>query len=359
MIGSHERVLVTGGAGFIATHFIQHRIANGVESIASIDKRTYAALPDTSNRSAQHRSVSGNIGDRGLINGLLREYQPIAIINFAAETHVDRSILFPGDFVQSNILGLFNLLEEVREYWKTLPDAGRERFRFLQVSTDEVYGSLAPDALPCDEEARFAPNSPYAASKAAADHLARVYFVTYGLPTVVARCCNNYGPCQYPEKLIPLMMLRAIAQHQLPIYGDGRQIRDWLYVEDHCAALDLVLASGRAGETYNISAQEEHINLEVVLKLCTLLDEFHPRSSGRYADLIRHVTDRPGHDRRYALDSGKIRRELGWQPKETFESGLKKTLRWYLSNLGWLQSVTMHKPFSEWLVLNYGQRGTI
>jgi dTDP-glucose 4,6-dehydratase len=283
----------------------------------------------------------------------------MAVVNFAAETHVDRSILFPSDFLQSNVMGVFNLIEEVREYWKDLPDLDKDRFRFLQVSTDEVYGSLAPEAPPCDESAPFAPNSPYAATKAAADHLARVYFVTYGFPTTIARCCNNYGAFQYPEKLIPLMIMRAVAGDTLPVYGDGNQIRDWLYVEDHCKALNRILELGRAGEVYNISGQAEMTNLEVVRKLCALLDEIHPRKSGTYMELIRHVADRAGHDRRYALSSAKIRRDLGWQPAETLASGLEKTVRWYLDNIAWLQKVTGHEMFADWIALNYQQRRVI
>jgi dTDP-glucose 4,6-dehydratase len=358
MIGTQDKILVTGGAGFIAAHFIRARLEVGLESIISVDKRTYAAAmdPTGSHGGGFHQAVRGDIGDRALMGALLREHRPMSVVNFAAETHVDRSILFPSDFLQANVVGAFNLLEEVREYWKSLPDADKGRFRFLQVSTDEVYGSLPPDASPCREDAPFAPNSPYAASKAAADHLVRVYFVTYGLPTTVARCCNNYGAYQYPEKLIPLMILRAIAGETLPIYGDGNQVRDWLYVGDHCAALNRILEVGNAGEVYNISAQAEHTNLEVVRKLCGLLDEIHPRKCGSYADLITHVADRPGHDRRYALNSAKIRRELGWRPKETFESGLEKTVRWYRDNLAWMRSLTGLEPYTDWLALNYGQR---
>jgi len=354
MIGIHDRILVTGGAGFIASHFIRSCLEQGRESILSVDKRTYAATMAVGEE--RHRAVRGDIGDRALIASIIREYRPIAVVNFAAETHVDRSILFPSDFLQSNVMGVFNLLEEVREYWKDLPDPDKDRFRFLQVSTDEVYGSLALDAPPCDENAPFAPNSPYAATKAAADHLARVYFVTYGFPTTVARCCNNYGACQYPEKLIPLMILRAVAGDILPVYGDGNQIRDWLYVGDHCKALSLILEIGRPGETYNISAQAELTNLEVVRKLCALLDEIRPRKSGTYAELIRHVADRPGHDRRYALNSARIRGELGWQPDETFASGLEKTVRWYLDNIAWMHAVTGHETFADWVALNYHQR---
>lgn len=355
MIGSGDRILVTGGAGFIASHFIRSCLERGLELILSVDKRTYAATTAT-DEERRHRCVRGDIGDRALIGSILRGYRPMAVVNFAAETHVDRSILFPSDFLQSNVMGVFHLLEEVRDYWNDLPDPDKDRFRFLQVSTDEVYGSLAPDAPPCDENASFAPNSPYAATKAAADHLARVYFVTYGFPTTIARCCNNYGAYQYPEKLIPLMIMRAVAGDILPIYGDGSQIRDWLYVQDHCKALNRILEIGRAGEVYNISAHAEMTNLEVARKLCALLDEIHPRKAGIHAELIRNVADRPGHDRRYALSSAKIRRELGWQPEETFASGLEKTVRWYLDNIAWMQALTGRETFTDWVALNYHQR---
>ena len=323
-------LLVTGGAGFIGSNFVVSTLAETGEPIVTLDKLTYAgslmnlaAVADD----ARHTFVRGDICDRELVRSLLQKHQPRAILHFAAESHVDRSITGPADFVQTNVVGTWALLEEARAY------CTNDSFRFLHVSTDEVYGSLRADEPAFTEERPFAPNSPYAASKAAADHLARAYFHTYGLPVLTTNCSNNYGPHQYPEKLVPLMIRNALAGKPLPVYGDGRNVRDWLYVADHCDALRLVLARGKPGETYNIGGESERANNEVVQRLCSLLDKARPRRSGSYADLIAFVTDRPGHDRRYAMDIGKIRRELGWAPKESFDTGLEKTVHWYLSNL--------------------------
>jgi dTDP-glucose 4,6-dehydratase len=352
-------IMVAGGAGFIGSNFIQSWLEEASGSVVTIDKGTYAAgagnLTGLS-EDRRHRMVAGDIVDRVLIRELLQHHQPVAVINFAAETHVDRSILFPEEFVQANVMGTFNLLDEARHYWSALPDAQKDSFRFLQVSTDEVYGSLPLEDEPCDEERNSAPNSPYAASKAAADQFVRAFHQTYGLPAQIARCCNNYGPYQHPEKLIPHMIHRALREQPLPVYGDGRQIRDWLYVGDHCAALRCVIARGRPGEVYNISSRAERTNLQVVSALCALLDREYPRKAGSYADLIAHVADRPGHDRRYALDSGKLEAELGWRARESFESGLEKTVRWYLSNLAWVSTVADGRAYQDWESINYSQR---
>jgi len=352
-------ILVTGGAGFIGSNFIQGWLEESRGDVVTVDKGTYAAASNSVSETAEnerHRFVSGDIADRALIKELLREHKPAVAINFAAETHVDRSILYPEDFVHTNVMGTFNLLDEVRHYWSGLPDAEKSAFRFLQVSTDEVYGSLPLDEPPCDEEKTPAPNSPYAASKAAADQFVRAFHQTYGLPALIARCCNNYGPFQHPEKLIPHMIHRAMREEALPVYGDGRQIRDWLYVGDHCAALRSVIARGRAGEVYNISAREERTNLQVVRAICAILDREYPRKSGSYGDLIAHVTDRPGHDRRYALDASKLAGETGWRAAESFETGLEKTVRWYLSNLEWVSAVADGEAFRLWNTVNYSQR---
>jgi dTDP-glucose 4,6-dehydratase len=354
-------ILITGGAGFIGSNFIRTWLAEAGACVVNVDKRTYAGGSRSLSGIAadRHRFVSGDIADRALIGKLLDEHRPCGVINFAAETHVDRSILFPLDFVQANVLGTVNLLEEVRRYWGSLSDSSKAGFRFLQVSTDEVYGSLAADQPPWDEATPVAPNSPYSASKAASDHFVRAYYQTYGLPTQIARCCNNYGPYQYPEKLIPLVIVNALRERPLPIYGDGRQIRDWLFVGDHCAALRHIVTAGRPGEIYNISARAERTNLNVVKTLCELLDEARPRSSGNYADLLSHVADRPGHDRRYAIDAGKLVRELGWRPIETFESGLRKTVKWYLDNVEWVASTTAGEKYADWLEANYQSRRTL
>jgi dTDP-glucose 4,6-dehydratase len=323
-------LFVTGGAGFIGSNFVVSTLAQADEPIVTLDKLSYAgSLMNLSAVSgdARHVFVRGDICDRELVRGLLKKHKPRAIVHFAAESHVDRSITGPAEFVQTNVVGTWSLLEEARAYCTD------DTLRFLHISTDEVYGSLAPDEPAFTEERPFAPNSPYAASKAAADHLARAYFHTYGLPVLTTNCSNNYGPHQYPEKLIPLMIRNALAGKPLPVYGDGRNVRDWLYVSDHCEALRLVLAKGQLGETYNIGGESERANNEVVQTLCALLDKARPRKVGSYAELIAFVTDRPGHDRRYAMNIAKIRRELGWQPKESFETGLEKTVQWYLANL--------------------------
>jgi dTDP-glucose 4,6-dehydratase len=326
-------LLVTGGAGFIGANFVLSTLAETGEAIVNLDKLTYAGnLENLAPLAgdARHGFVKGDIADQSLVRRLLAEHRPRAIVHFAAESHVDRSIEGPAEFIQTNVVGSFSLLEEARAWWGALQGADKERFRFLHVSTDEVYGSLGPADPAFKETHPYAPNSPYAASKAAADHLVRAYHHTYGLPVLTTNCSNNYGPRQYPEKLIPLMVTNALAEQPLPVYGDGLNVRDWLYVEDHCAAIRAVLDKGRVGETYNIGAASEKTNLEVVKTLCALLDAARPRKNGRHADLIALVKDRPGHDRRYAMDSAKIERELGWRPRENFTSGMRKTVDWYL-----------------------------
>jgi dTDP-glucose 4,6-dehydratase len=350
-------IIVTGGAGFIGSNFVRHGLKQSEDRVVSIDKGTYAAAYDPTGLVDGERywPVAGDMSDRALMRRLLHEHRPTLVINFAAETHVDRSILFPEEFVQANVVGTFNLLDEVRRYWEDLPSPDKDLFRFLQISTDEVYGSLLPHESPADETKAAAPNSPYAATKAAADQLVRAYHRTYGLPTAITRCSNNYGPYQHPEKLIPLMIHRALREEALPIYGDGMQVRDWLYVDDHCTALHTVINRGRPGEVYNISAREERTNLDVALAICALLDREFPRRRGRYADLIEHVADRPGHDRRYALDSSKVC-ELGWRAQESFASGLKKTVQWYVTNLERVNAVANGRAYRNWATVNYGQR---
>ncbi|MBI3370395.1 MAG: dTDP-glucose 4,6-dehydratase [Betaproteobacteria bacterium] len=330
-------ILVTGGAGFIGANFVLDTLARTGEAIVNLDKLTYAGNLrnlDSLASDARHVFVKGDIRDRALVRRLLAGHRPRAIVHLAAESHVDRSIDAPGEFIQTNVVGTFSLLEEARAYWSTLEGMERDGFRFLHVSTDEVYGSLGPRDRAFTEEAPYAPNSPYSASKAGSDHLVRAYYHTYGLPALTTNCSNNYGPRQFPEKLIPLMIASALAGKPLPVYGDGRNVRDWLYVSDHCDAIRAVLDKGRAGEVYNIGGDSERRNIDLVRTLCALLDRAVPRERGSYADLITFVKDRPGHDRRYAMDAAKIKRELGWQPKETFESGLEKTLCWYLEKLG-------------------------
>jgi dTDP-glucose 4,6-dehydratase len=346
-------ILVTGGAGFIGANFVLDWRAEGKEPVVNVDKLTYAgnlgslaALKDDSG----HHFVRADIGDRATIDALLAAHRPRAIVNFAAESHVDRSIHGPAAFIDTNIVGTFALLEAARAYWSSLPEPERSGFRFLHVSTDEVYGSLAPGADGFCETTPYAPNSPYSASKAASDHLVRAYHHTYGLPTLTTNCSNNYGPLQFPEKLIPLMIVNAIAGKPLPVYGDGKNVRDWLYVGDHCAAIRTVLARGAPGATYNIGGNAEKTNIEVVHTLCRILAELRP---GRdYAAQISFVRDRPGHDRRYAIDSSKIRSELGWTPRETFDSGLARTVRWYLDHAAWLQAVSSGE-YHKWISLNY------
>ena len=354
-------IFVTGGAGFIGSNFVLQWCAEESEPLVNLDKLTYAgnlANLDRLKGDSHHHFVRADIGDRKAIGALLREHRPRAIINFAAESHVDRSIHGPAEFVQTNVVGTFNLLDEAREYWAALPEDEREAFRFLHVSTDEVYGSLGPGDRAFTETDAYAPNSPYAASKAASDHLARAYHHTYGLPVLTTNCSNNYGPYQFPEKLIPLMIVNAVNGKPLPVYGDGRQVRDWLYVEDHCRAVREVLKRGRVGETYNIGGNAEMANVDVVHTICSILDDLHPNAlNTRHSSLISHVKDRPGHDRRYAMDAGKIRRELGWQPREGLETGLRKTVRWYLDNTEWVRCVTSGE-YRKWMDLNYARRET-
>ena len=349
----HGMILVTGGAGFIGANFVLDWLAATGEPVVNLDKLTYAGnLGNLKSLAGDHRHVfvRGDIGDAVGVAALLREHRPRAIVNFAAESHVDRSIHGPAAFIETNIVGTFNLLETTRAWWAALPQAERDAFRFLHVSTDEVYGSLGATDPGFSETTPYAPNSPYSASKAGSDHLVRAYRHTYGLPTLTTNCSNNYGPRQFPEKLIPLMIVNAIAGKPLPVYGDGRNVRDWLYVGDHCTAIRTVLANGRPGETYNVGGNAEIQNLEVVNAICAVLAEERP---GRdYASLITYVKDRPGHDRRYAIDSGKIRRELAWQPAETFDSGLRRTIRWYLANADWLESVAS-KDYQKWITLQY------
>ena len=336
-------ILVTGGAGFIGANFVLDWLAQTDEPVVNLDKLTYAGNLDSLaalQDKPRHLFVQGDIGDRALVAELLRRHQPRAIIHFAAESHVDRSIDGPEDFIRTNVLGTFQLLEAARAYHAGLPAAHRAAFRFLHVSTDEVYGTLAVDDPPFVETHRHAPNSPYSASKAASDHLVRAYYATYSLPVLTTNCSNNYGPFQFPEKLIPLCIERALADDALPIYGDGRQVRDWLYVKDHCAALRRVLEAGNVGEVYNIGGNSERTNLDVVQTLCGILDALHPRSDGAaHATRIRFVADRPGHDRRYAVDAGKLAVATGWRAAESFETGLHKTVRWYLEHRPWVNRV--------------------
>lgn len=336
-------VLVTGGAGFIGANFVVDWLACSEETVINLDKLTYAGnLQSLASLrpGAQHIFVQGDIADTGLVGQLLDQYRPRAVINFAAESHVDRSIEGPEAFVQTNIVGTFRLLQSVTTFWRGLPAAQRDGFRFLHVSTDEVYGSLAEGAPAFTEAHRYQPNSPYSASKAASDHLVRAYHHTYGLPVLTTNCSNNYGPWQFPEKLIPLVLAKALAGQALPLYGDGLQVRDWLYVGDHCAAIRRVLQAGVVGEVYNIGGCNEMSNLDVIGHICGLLDALRPRADGQsYRSQIVHVADRPGHDRRYAINAGKVERELGWRPAETFESGIAKTVGWYLDNQAWVQAV--------------------
>ncbi|MFM8755898.1 MAG: dTDP-glucose 4,6-dehydratase [Limnohabitans sp.] len=352
-------ILVTGGAGFIGGNFVLDWLAAGMDPVVNLDKLTYAGNLQTL-ASVQghpnHLFVQGDIGDRALIERLLAEHRPRAIINFAAESHVDRSIHGPDEFIQTNIVGTYNLLESVRGHWSALPEAEKAAFRFLHVSTDEVYGSLAQDDPAFAETNRYEPNSPYSASKAASDHLVRAWHHTYGLPVLTTNCSNNYGPYHFPEKLIPLMIVNALAGKPLPVYGDGMQIRDWLYVKDHCSAIHRVLEAGRLGETYNVGGWNEKPNIEIVQTVCALLDGMRPKADGSsYDSQITYVTDRPGHDRRYAIDARKLEAELGWKPAETFESGIRKTVQWYLQHPDWVQNV-QSGAYREWVSKNYADR---
>jgi dTDP-glucose 4,6-dehydratase len=353
-----QTLLVTGGAGFIGANFVLQARKAQWANVVNLDKLTYASNLQTLAElqgDPNYHCVQGDIGNLELVRYLLEQYQPDGIINFAAESHVDRSILSPQDFIQTNIVGTFQLLEASRLYWQQLSAKKQEQFRFLHVSTDEVYGSLGPKDPAFREDTPYAPNSPYAASKAGADHLVRAYYHTYGLPTLTTNCSNNYGPCQFPEKLIPLTILNALDGKPLPIYGDGQNVRDWLYVADHCDALYVVLSQGHVGETYNIGGQNEQTNLAVVEKICAILDQLVPKSNFKHSSLLTFVKDRPGHDRRYAIDSSKISRDLGWQPQENFDSGLMKTVQWYLNNSAWVDKARSG-TYQNWLKQNYETR---
>ena len=349
-------VLITGGAGFIGANFVLDWVANSDEKIVNLDKLTYAgnleSLASLKNN-PQHVFVHGDIGDVALLPKLLAEHKPRAVLNFAAESHVDRSIHGPGEFIETNIVGTFRLLESVRGYWHDLSAEAQTQFRFLHVSTDEVYGSLAPQDPAFTERHQYEPNSPYSASKAASDHLVRAWHHTYGLPVVTTNCSNNYGPLHFPEKLIPLMIVNALAGKPLPVYGDGMQVRDWLYVKDHCSAIRRVLEGGRLGETYNVGGWNEKPNIEIVNTVCALLDELRPRADGAsYATQISYVKDRPGHDRRYAIDARKLEKDLGWKPAETFETGIRKTVAWYLENTEWVAHV-QSGAYRDWVSKQY------
>ena len=349
-------ILVTGGAGFIGANFVLDWLAAQDEPVVNVDKLTYAGNLDnlaSLQGDTRHVFVQGDIGDAALINGLLNQHQPRAVVNFAAESHVDRSIHGPEDFIQTNVLGTFRLLEAVRGYWSGLDASAKSGFRMLHVSTDEVYGSLAASEAAFTEQHRYEPNSPYSASKAASDHLVRAWHHTYGLPVLTTNCSNNYGPFHFPEKLIPLMVVQALAGKPLPVYGDGQQIRDWLYVKDHCSAIRRVLEAGRVGEVYNVGGWNEKPNLEIVHTICALLDELKPRADGAsYATQIAFVKDRPGHDRRYAIDARKLERELGWKPAETFETGIRKTVQWYLDHPEWVARA-QSGAYRDWLNTQY------
>ena len=352
-------ILVTGGAGFIGANFVLDWLAASDEAVVNLDKLTYAGNLENLKSvrgDARHVFVQGDIGDPAAVDALLQQYRPRAVINFAAESHVDRSIQGPAEFIETNVVGTFKLLESVRAHWSQLPAGEQAAFRFLHVSTDEVYGSLGPSDAAFSETTPYAPNSPYSASKAASDHLVRAYHHTYGLPVLTTNCSNNYGPLQFPEKLVPLVIHNALAGKPLPIYGDGSNVRDWLYVSDHCSAIRRVLEAGRVGETYNIGGCNEKTNLEVVKTLCAILDALHPGSPVTpHASLMRFVKDRPGHDQRYAIDARKIERELGWTPAETFDSGIRKTVAWYLSNQGWVAHVTSGE-YRNWVSEHYAAR---
>jgi dTDP-glucose 4,6-dehydratase len=362
--GTHQirilmTILVTGGAGFIGANFVLDWLAASNETVINLDKLTYAGNPETLaslQGDDRHQLVQGDIGDAALVSRLLADHKPRAVVNFAAESHVDRSIHGPGDFIETNIVGTFHLLESVRGYWTDLSEADKTAFRFLHVSTDEVYGSLAKTDPAFAETHRYEPNSPYSASKAASDHLVRAWHHTYGLPVLTTNCSNNYGPYHFPEKLIPLMIVNALAGKPLPVYGDGMQIRDWLYVKDHCSAIRRVLEAGRLGEVYNVGGWNEKPNIEIVQTVCKLLDALRPKADGTsYASQITYVTDRPGHDRRYAIDARKLEAELGWKPAETFETGIRKTVEWYLANPDWVAHV-QSGAYRDWVSKNYAER---
>jgi dTDP-glucose 4,6-dehydratase len=350
-------LLVTGGAGFIGSNFVLDWLAQSDEPVINLDKLTYAGNLhnlDSLKNDPRHVFVRGDINDRALVEKLLAEHRPRAIVHFAAESHVDRSIHGPEDFVTTNINGTFHLLEAARAHWSALSGPEKDAFRFLHVSTDEVYGSLGPNDPAFTETTPYAPNSPYSASKAASDHLVRAYHHTYGLPTLTTNCSNNYGPYQFPEKLIPLMILNAVRGKPLPVYGDGQNIRDWLFVADHCSGIRAVLTGGRLGETYNIGGWNEKTNLDVIHAVCALLDELKP-GAAPYSSLITYVKDRPGHDRRYSIDARKIERELGWKPRESFDTGIRKTVQWYLDRMDWVENVASGE-YQNWVAANYGER---
>jgi dTDP-glucose 4,6-dehydratase len=350
-------ILVTGAAGFIGANFVLDWVEQSEEAVLNLDKLTYAGNPEnlaSLQGNPQHVFVQGDIGDRDLLDRLLAEHRPRAVVNFAAESHVDRSIHGPEDFIQTNVVGTFHLLEAVRAHWGSLEGAAKDSFRFLHVSTDEVYGTLGPKDAPFTETTPYTPNSPYSATKAASDHLVRAYHHTYGMPVLTTNCSNNYGPYHFPEKLIPLMIVNALAGKPLPVYGDGMQVRDWLYVKDHCSAIRRVLEAGQVGETYNVGGWNEKPNIEIVNTVCTLLGELRPRADGQpYTSQITYVKDRPGHDRRYAIDASKIHRELGWKPAETFESGIRKTVQWYLDHPDWVAHV-QSGDYRHWIGQQYG-----
>jgi dTDP-glucose 4,6-dehydratase len=351
-------ILVTGGAGFIGSNFVRDWCAQSDEHVLNLDRLTYAGNVENLTSlegNAQHQLIVGDINDRELLDRLLHEHQPRAMVHFAAESHVDRSIHGPRDFIETNILGTYTLLEAARGYWKDLSGKARDQFRFLHVSTDEVYGSLEADAAPFDEVHAYQPNSPYSASKAASDHLVRAWHHTYGLPVLTTNCSNNYGPYQFPEKLIPLVIHNALAGKNLPIYGDGLNVRDWLYVGDHCTAIRRVLDAGTLGEVYNIGGWNELTNLEIVTTICGLLDELRPDPAGKYARLITYVKDRPGHDRRYAINARKIERDLNWRPAETFDSGIRKTVAWYLEHADWVARI-VDGSYRDWVEKQYASQ---
>jgi dTDP-glucose 4,6-dehydratase len=355
----NDIIIVTGGAGFIGSNFVLSWIANTSSKVVNLDALTYAGNPKnlvSLDHDSRHSLVKGDIRDTALVASLFRTHKPRAIVHFAAESHVDRSITGPDAFVQTNVVGTFSLLQAAKTYWETLDADEKSKFRFLHVSTDEVYGTLKPEDPAFSETTAYAPNSPYAASKAASDHFVRAYFHTYGLPVLTTNCSNNYGPYQFPEKLIPLMILNALEGKALPVYGDGLNVRDWLYVEDHCSAIRAVLEKGRLGETYNIGGSSERTNIEVVHAICDILDELKPNKElGSRRNLISYVQDRPGHDRRYAIDARKIASELGWQPQQQFEGGIRKTVEWFLQNMDWVNDVRSG-AYQQWIELNYAER---